>query len=183
METERCRALLSAVEKGSLTAAAEKLGYTVSGISRMMASLEEETGFPLLVRGREGVMPTEECRELLPVIRQLLAAADVYEQTASEICGLNRGTIRIGTSYYAYYKWFAELIADFEKEYPGIIIEIVDGTSTELLQALENHTADLCIISKRPGSFNWILLKNALLSLTRFFCFGGMPPSGICRHG
>ena len=159
METERCRALLSAVEKGSLTAAAEKLGYTVSGISRMMASLEEETGFPLLVRGREGVMPTEECRELLPVIRQLLAAADVYEQTASEICGLNRGTIRIGTSYYAYYKWFAELIADFEKEYPGIIIEIVDGTSTELLQALENHTADLCIISKRPGNFNWILLK------------------------
>jgi DNA-binding transcriptional LysR family regulator len=159
METERCRALLCAIEEGSLTAAAEKLGYTASGISRMMAALEEETGFPLLVRGREGVVPTEECCELLPVMRQILAAAGVYEQTASEIRGLTRGTIRIGTSYYAYYKWFAELIADFRKEYPGISVEIIDGTSTELLQAMDNHMADLCIISKRPGSYDWVLLK------------------------
>ena len=40
----------------------EKLGYTASGISRMMAALEEETGFPLLIRSRTGVIPTEECR-------------------------------------------------------------------------------------------------------------------------
>ena len=43
MDTERCRALLCALEEGSLTAVSEKLGYTTSGISRMMAALEEET--------------------------------------------------------------------------------------------------------------------------------------------
>ena len=50
MDTERINALLCTIEERSLTAAAEKLGYTTSGISRMMAALEEETGFPLLVR-------------------------------------------------------------------------------------------------------------------------------------
>ena len=35
MDTEKCRALLCTIETGSLSAAAERLGYTPSGISRM----------------------------------------------------------------------------------------------------------------------------------------------------
>lgn len=48
MDTEKCRALLAVLEAGSLSAAAEKLDYTPSGLSRMMAALEQELGFPLL---------------------------------------------------------------------------------------------------------------------------------------
>ena len=59
MDTERLNVLLHTIEEGSLTAAAERLGYTTSGVSRMMAALEEETGFPLLVRSRSGVVPTD----------------------------------------------------------------------------------------------------------------------------
>lgn len=66
METERIKALLVTIEEGSLTAASSKLGYTASGISRMMAALEEEIGFPLLERSRTGVAPTAECVELNP---------------------------------------------------------------------------------------------------------------------
>ena len=43
MDTEKCAALLCVLERGSITAAAEDLGYTVSGVSRMMAALEAET--------------------------------------------------------------------------------------------------------------------------------------------
>lgn len=159
MDTERCRALLCALEEGSLTAVSEKLGYTTSGISRMMAALEEETGFPLLIRSRSGVFPTEECQQLLPVMQEIVQLSDRYDQTASEMKGLNCGSIRIGTSYYAYYDWFAGLIADFGKEYPGITVEIVEGTSTELLRDMDEHRADLCIISKRAGNYNWAPLK------------------------
>ena len=75
MDTERINALLCTIEEKSLTAAAEKLGYTTSGVSRMMAALEEETGFPLLVRSRTGVVPTEECRQLLPLMQEMHALA------------------------------------------------------------------------------------------------------------
>lgn len=162
MDTERVRALLCAIEEGSLGAAAEILGYTTSGISRMMAALEEETGFPLLVRGRSGVVPTEECRQLLPAMQELLYATDKYHQLSGEIAGLERGTIRIGTSYYAYYDWFARLIAGFEKAYPGIRVEIVEGTSSELLRDMQELKADLCIISERAGlgKMRWIPLAS-----------------------
>ena len=43
MDTEKCAALLHVLESGSITAAAEQLGYTVSGVSRMMAALEAES--------------------------------------------------------------------------------------------------------------------------------------------
>ena len=117
MDTERIRTLLCAVDEGSLTAVSEKMGYTASGISRMMATLEAEAGFPLLVRSRSGVVPTEECRQLLPLMKEILALADRFHQASGELAGLARGTIRIGTSYYAYYSWFAKLIADFQQTY------------------------------------------------------------------
>ena len=159
MDTERINALMCTIGEGSLTAAAEKLGYTTSGVSRMMAALEEETGFPLLVRSRTGVIPTEECKQLLPVMQEMLALADRYNQLSGEFVGLTRGTIRIGTSYYAYYDWFARLIADFQRSYPSIDVQIIEGTSTELIRAMEEHRADFCIISKRPGDYDWILLR------------------------
>ena len=67
MDTEKCRALLAVLEAGSLSAAAEKLDYTPSGLSRMMAALEQELGFPLLSRSHNGVQPTRACRTLLPM--------------------------------------------------------------------------------------------------------------------
>ena len=38
MDTEKCAALLKVLELGSLSAAAQALGYTPSGVSRMMVS-------------------------------------------------------------------------------------------------------------------------------------------------
>ena len=55
MEALQCEAVLLAAEQGSLTAAAERLDYTQSGITRMISSLEEELGFPLFIRSRRGV--------------------------------------------------------------------------------------------------------------------------------
>ena len=47
MDTERWQILLKAIDRGSLRAAAEEMGFTVSGISRSVATLEKELGFAL----------------------------------------------------------------------------------------------------------------------------------------
>lgn len=66
VDTEKCTVLLTAIDQGSLSGAAEALGYTPSGVSRLVASLEAELGLPLLVRGKGGVTPTPECEALRP---------------------------------------------------------------------------------------------------------------------
>ena len=160
MDTEKYRALLCAIETGSLTAAAEKLGYTPSGISRMMAALEEENGFPMLMRSRSGVMPTRECGEILPAVRELVRMAEALKQRSAQICGLEIGTITVGTAYSIYYRWLSKLIADFTRLYPGISVRIIEGTSSELSGMLEEGQVDFCIVSRREGHFRWLHLQD-----------------------
>jgi DNA-binding transcriptional LysR family regulator len=158
MDTEKCRALLCTIDTGSLSAAAEKLGYTPSGISRMMASLEADAGFPLLVRSRSGVTPTLECERLLPIFRQLCSLGDQFEQSASEVRGLESGVVTVGISSSGYYRWLSHLIADFCRIYPKIEVRVLDGLSSELTVAMEERRVDLCLISRREGDFRWLPL-------------------------
>ena len=67
METKKWEALLTAVELGSFTRAAERLGYTQSGLTHMMHALEKEVGFPLLIRDKKGVRPTADGETVLLV--------------------------------------------------------------------------------------------------------------------
>ena len=55
MNTEYYRILLRTVEIGNITKAAELLGYTQSGISRIIGKVEEELGTPLVHRNRTGI--------------------------------------------------------------------------------------------------------------------------------
>ena len=74
MESKKLEALVMAVDLGSFTKAAEVLGYTQSGLTHMMNSLEKEVGFTLLERGRNGVSLTEEGERIAPAVREFLQA-------------------------------------------------------------------------------------------------------------
>lgn len=158
MGLDRYRALICAIETGSLSAAAEKLRYTPSGISRMIAALEEESGFPLLRRERSGVCPTKECELLLPAIHELIHADDNYAQISAQIRGFDIGSVTVGTAYSAFYTPLAKMISAYHTIFPGIQVQICGGYSTELLSRLREHQIDICIISKREGDHSWFPL-------------------------
>lgn len=159
MDIEKCAALLEVLRTGSLSAAAEQLGYTPSGISRMMAALEAETGFSLLVRSRNGVDPTWECVALLPTIRELTRLGTLFQEQAAALRGLETGKVRVGSAYSAYYDWLAETIAAFSKAHPGIEVEFLQGASSELCAMIDSHEADFAIVSFREGSFDFLPLR------------------------
>ena len=159
MDTEKCAALLCALEEGTLARAADRLGYTPSGISRMIAALEEDVGFPLLYRGRGGVSATGECEALLSAMRQMVYQAESCRQTAASLRGLEQGSITVGANYRFYARQLAQLMARFREKHPGIAFQTIEGTSTTLVTALQEHRADLCIISRREGTHQWLPLR------------------------
>ena len=71
MSLVKYEVLLNALEYGSITAAAEKMGYTQSGVSHLINSLEKELGVKLIIRGRNGVRPTPVGESLMPYIRRI----------------------------------------------------------------------------------------------------------------
>ena len=138
--------------------AAEKLSYTPSGVSRAIEAVEAQTGFPLFRRGKKGAELTEEGNLLLPAIRQLEHWGRQYHETSQKILGLDVGHIVFGSAYSSFFPQLAEIIGDFGERYPGIQIEIIEGTSTELAAKMDRHTLDFGIISRREGSFRWLSL-------------------------
>ena len=155
MDLEKWTVLLRALDRGSLSAAAEELGYTPSGVSRAVASLEEELGVPLLARLHRGVAPTRECQALLPMAREMVHLSSLLAQRSDELRGLVSGSLSVGTAYHHYYPWLSRMIAGFTHRYPGVTINLLEGTSSELCQAVRERRADLCIASRREGPFRW----------------------------
>lgn len=167
MNIKKYEAYVRAVELGSLSKAAEELGYTQSGISHMMQSLEDEVGFPLMVRTSSGILPNPEGELLLPIIRQLLSINESLEQNISKIKGVDTGRLRIASFSSVAAYWLPSIISSFQRDYPNVEIQIVEGGADRIESMMENHEADLCLYTGGEGkNFEWIpLYRDRLLAL------------------
>lgn len=159
MDTEKARIFLSVQREGSLSGAAEKLGYTTSGISRSIASLEEEIGIPLFFRGKKGVSLTRDAEKFVPIMRELVYQADKIKEMANKLLGLEEGTLTLGIAYGGYFKLIAEKLKLFSQKYSHIKIKTVQATSTELLQGMEHHEIDIAIMTYRESENHFQVLR------------------------
>lgn len=167
MNIRKYEAFVRAVELGSLSKAAEELGYTQSGISHMMQSLEEEVGFSLMVRTSSGIQPNNEGQLLLPIIRQLLNTNEALEQYIAKIKGADTGRIRIAAYPSVATYWLPEIIRDFQKDYPHVEIQIIEMGSGAIEEIMENRQAELCIYAGgEEKGFEWVpLCRDRMLAL------------------
>lgn len=167
MNIKKYEAFVRAVELGSLSKASEELGYTQSGISHMMQSLEDEVGFPLMIRTSSGIIPNSEGEMLLPIIRQLLNTNESLEQSIAKIKGADTGHIRIASFSSMAIYWLPHIISSFQKDYPNVEIQIIEGGADRINSMMDNHEADLCLYTggeNRP--FDWLpLCRDEMLAL------------------
>lgn len=167
MNIRKYEAFVRAVELGSLSKAAEELGYTQSGISHMMQSLEDEVGFPLMVRTSAGILPNTEGELLLPTIRQLLRTNESLEQHIAKINGADIGCIRIAAYPSVAIYWLPKIIRAFQQEYPNVEIQIIEGGGDIVEPVMSRREADLCLYAGGEGKeFEWMpLCRDQLLAL------------------
>ena len=84
-QKDRYEIFLKVCETGSFSKAAEALNYTQSGISQMMAGLEEELGVQLFARVKRGVSLTDNGARLIPYIQEMVNQKDKLRQAAFNI--------------------------------------------------------------------------------------------------
>ncbi|MEG2936141.1 MAG: LysR family transcriptional regulator [Clostridium sp.] len=132
MSITKYKALLTTIEYGSLTKAAEELGCTQPGISHIIKALEREFGFPLLNRNKDGVSPTENAQDLLFYLRQIVTGEEKLLESVTKINGLETGTIQIGYFYSISVYWLPSIIKTFEEIYPNIQLQLFVGDYMEI---------------------------------------------------
>ena len=143
-------AFITTVECGSLTRAAERLHYSQSAISRMIADLESELALSLLERDRNGVALTSDGEMLLPCARDVVNGCRKLMMQADSLKGLRSGMIRIGTFSSTATHWLPNIIREFQKDYPAIDYELLLGDYEEIEKWVSEGRVD-CGFTRLPA--------------------------------
>lgn len=147
MSLKKYEAFSKTVELGSLTNAADALGYTQSGISHMLNSLEDELGFTLLYRSRSGIRLTTAGEQLLPKIREILDKERELGGLVSRIAGNSAGVVRVGAFNSVAVHWLPEIIRKYHAENPSVEIRLINGNSHEVEDWLIREEVDVAFLS------------------------------------
>lgn len=159
MDIKKIEILLSAIDHGNITAAADEAGYTQSGVSHIIKGLESEFHFPLLHRLRTGVAPTEEAKQLLPILREIAGAGNKLTQVSSAIRGLETGVVRIGTITSISAHWLPRILREFGADHPQIDVRLVDGGDAEIEGWIETGRVEFGLYGfSGQQPFEWICL-------------------------
>lgn len=158
MDDKKINALLTAVGAGSLSKAAQELGYTQSGLTQMMNGLEDELGCPILIRGYNGVRLTPVGEQLLPFFED---AANSLRRLRDEAINFKAGAenpIRIGVFPSLSKSWLPYVLAEFKKKSPGTSVEITVG-GYDIPKWLDKDEIDLALVEESMrGANRWIPL-------------------------
>lgn len=149
---QRYLALQKIVETGSFSKAAEFLGYTQSGISQMIASLENELSIKLLNRSRNGITLTHEGNELYPYIEKTIYQYFSMKEKAKDIKGLETGIIRMGAFSSITAHWMPKLLKEFQKKYPKVEFVINQGDYTSIKEWIKTGAIDFGFVSPNAVS-------------------------------
>lgn len=141
------RCFLTTYELGSLTAAAEELGYAQPSISEQIRGLERSLGVQLFRRAGRGVVPTTVADELRPHAERTLAAAQDARQAVQSVKQLETGTIRFGMFGAARLYFGAQLVSDVLQRYPGVRVELIGQNSTEVHEELRRGRLEAAMIA------------------------------------
>src|SRR6478736_5160983 len=147
MSLHQLRCFLATYELGSLTAAAEHLGYAQPSISEQIRTLEKAIDARLFRRVGRGVVPTTVADSLRPHAERTLAAAAEAQKAIESVTAMESGTIRFGMFGTARLYAGASLIADVLERHPGVRVELIGQNSSDVQEHLRRGYIEAAMIA------------------------------------
>jgi len=147
LSLHQLRCFLAVYEQGSLTAAADELGYAQPSVSEQVRGLEKTLGVQLFRRVGRGVVPTTVADTLRPHAERALAAVEDARRAVQQVRSFETGTIRFGMFGTARLYAGAQLVADVLARYPGVRVELVGQNSTDVQEDLRRGRLEAAMIA------------------------------------
>jgi DNA-binding transcriptional LysR family regulator len=119
------------------------LGQPQPAISRQISRLEDECGGRLFNRTGRGVTLTQLGEALLPKIVSLLQGASELSAQLDEGARLPSGEVRLGALPSLYMVLGVPLFFELRKAFPGIRLQIFEGSGGQIDQWLANGFVDI----------------------------------------
>ena len=151
LDLQTVRVVRQIAEHGSLTAAAEALGYSQPAVSQQLRRFEERTGIALVERVGRGIRLTQSGRVLARHANAVATALEAAAGELAEIRGLRAGRVRLVAFPSASATLVPRLIAVLGAAHPGVAVTYVEAEPPEAVAAVRADRADLAITFSYPG--------------------------------
>lgn len=162
MATMNTDYFMAIVEAGSLTKAAEKLYISQPSLSQYLKRLEANLGVELFDHGSSPLRLTYVGERYYQYAQQLRKMNEDIRKEFQDIKNELRGRLRLGIALWRGACLLPDIYPQFHEKYPEIQIELFEGRSIQLENALINNNLDVAVMNL-PYNFNYAKLTTEII--------------------
>lgn len=146
MKTERLRAFIAIVDAGSVTRAADQLRIAQPALSQQIVALEASFGTPLLIRSRQGVVPTPAGHALYRHAQIILRQLDQAQLDVNAASHDISGRVSIGLPAAIACMLALPLLEATRDAHPAVQLHLDSSPSGHLLERLQHARLDMAVL-------------------------------------
>lgn len=150
MTFRQIQAFLLVVRTGSIAAAANHMGLTQSGVSRLVTELSRNVGFELFSRVGRGVQPTARGAAFFKSAESAFKSAEALQRVAQDIREGFEDRVRLACLPTLSSTVLPGALEIFFKKYPNVFIDIYPYHPSEIIVALNERRIDLALSFNLP---------------------------------
>lgn len=161
MESHELRVFQAVAKAGSITKAAQHLGYVQSNLTARVQQLEAELNTQLFYRQR-GMVLTPAGEELLKYAEQIIFLLD---EASNAFLDSNSkeptGRLVLGATHTASAMFLPSLLAEYSKLYPKVELSLTTGYSDELIDKIKHFQLHGALVKTEVKDEN--IIQNLVL--------------------
>ena len=162
---------------GGFSAAARQLGVATSSVTRLVDSLEQRLGAPLLNRSTRSITLTDSGRAYFEHATQILAALDEADDAAGGRDAEPSGVLRIAAPVTLAVRYIAPLLPEFARRHPKVTLDVrLSDNYVNLVEEAVDVAIRIGSPRQQPN-----LIARQLAAHRRHICASPMPPSAASR--
>nr|WP_277351872.1 LysR family transcriptional regulator [Arthrobacter sp. SF27] len=139
------RMLCAVVESGTMSAAAERLGYSIGAISQQMAGLQQEAGTPLFIKDGRSLSLSDAGHLLHRHAQTILAAEAAASSALEDLANGVDSTVRLGIFGSGALACAAPAIKELRNTDPHIRVRMQELDPDAMVAAVVAGTVDLAL--------------------------------------
>ena len=147
MKLQQLRYVVEVLRHGNhLSAAAESLNTSQSGVSKQIQLLEAELGFAVFERNRNRILGlTEPGQHIADIARRVITDVDSMKAVREDFIRQDAGSLTIATTHTPARYLLPEVLEEFGRRHPLVRLGLRQGNPTQICTMVDSGIADVAI--------------------------------------
>lgn len=143
----------------NVSATAERLYTSQSGISKQIRMLEDELGLKIFQRGGKHLTEiTQAGQVIISLAGEILDKVDKLKQVALEYTDENKGTLSIATTHTQARYVLPPIVRHFREKYPEVALHMHQGTPMQISELASKGTVEFAIATEALELFENLVM-------------------------